>query len=568
MFSAFIKMTKTKITLADIQVNVLAGLTVGVIALPLSMGLAIASGVAPQHGLYTAIIAGIIIALTGGSKVNISGPTAAFVVILLPIVQQFGLGGLLMSGFLAGIILVLLGLARLGRLIQIVPYPVTIGFTAGIGVVIAILQIKDLLGLDIISLDGEFSEKIISIVTALPTLNWQESSIGLITLAILVFWNRLPSKIPSHLVALTLGSLIAWLASLFVTDFSVATIGTRFHYDLNGIIGNGIPPFMPTFAWPWDLPDANGNPIGLSLSLFRSLFGAAIAIAILGALESLLCAVVADGLSGKKHNPDDELIGQGIGNMIVPFFGGLPATAAIARTAANVRAGGTLPLASIVHAIFILLAILTLAPLLAYIPMASMAALLLMVAWHMSEYKHFMRIIKVAPTSDKLTLLTCFSLTVLIDMEVAVAVGMSLAAVLFIKRSIELSGIRLSEPDDTEHQRSNELPAEVVIYDIDGPMFFGSAQKALSTLTEIQQIKIVILNMSDVTMLDMTAMVAMESVFENFKHRNILLIINGLNARMLVKLRKVGISKETGLLHYTNTLDEAITLSKKELYLR
>ncbi len=565
MFSVFTKMIKTKITLADIQVNVLAGLTVGVIALPLSMGLAIASGVAPQHGLYTAIIAGIIIALTGGSKVNISGPTAAFVVILLPIVQQFGLGGLLMSGFLAGIILVLLGLARLGRLIQIVPYPVTIGFTAGIGVVIAVLQIKDLLGLDIISLDGEFNEKIISIVTALPTVDWQESSIGLITLAILIFWNRLPSKIPAHLVALTLGSILAWLASSVITDFSVATIDTRFHYDLNGIIGNGIPPFMPTFAWPWDLPDADGNPIGLSLSLVRSLFGDAIAIAILGALESLLCAVVADGLSGKKHNPDDELIGQGIGNMIVPFFGGLPATAAIARTAANVRAGGTLPLASIVHAFFILLAILTLTPLLAYIPMASMAALLLMVAWHMSEYKHFMRIIKVAPTSDKLTLLTCFSLTVLIDMEVAVAVGMSLAAVLFIKRTVELSGIRLSDSDGVEHPRTKDLPAEVVIYDIDGPMFFGSAQKALSTLTEIQEIKIVILNMSHVTMLDMTAMVAMESVFENFKHRNILLIINGLNARMLVKLRKVGISKETGLLQYTNTLDEAITLSKKEL---
>jgi SulP family sulfate permease len=200
--------------------------------------------------------------------------------------------------------------------------------------------------------------------------------------------------------------------------------------------------------------------------------------------------------------------------------------------------------------------------------MASMAALLLMIAWHMSEYEHFIRIIKVAPTTDRLTLLTCFSLTVLIDMEVAVAVGMSLAAVLFIKRSIELSGTRLSDPDDSEHPRTKELPAEVVIYDIDGPLFFGSAQKALSTLTEIQQIKIVILNMSDVTMLDMTAMVAMESVFENFKHRNILLIINGLNARMLVKLRKVGISNETGLFQYTSTLDEAITLSKKELNLR
>lgn len=559
MFSALTKSLQTPITRSDIQANVLAGLSIGIIALPLSMGLAIASGVAPQHGLYTAIVAGIIIALTGGSKVNISGPTAAFVVILLPVVQQFGLGGLLISGLMAGIILILLGLAKLGRLIQVVPYPVTIGFTSGIAVVIAVLQLKDLLGLDAVSLDGEFVDKVSALALALPSFDWKESLIGLTTLALMVVWQRRQSKIPAHLISLTVSTLLVWgLASLF-SDFHVATIGSRFNYEIDGVLANGIPPLLPNFEWPWQLADAAGNPIGISFSLIRSLMGAAIAIAILGALESLLCAVVADGLSGKKHNPDDELIGQGIGNIIVPFFGGIPATAALARTAGNIRAGGTLPLSSIVHSLFILLSIVTLAPLLAYIPMASIAALLLFVAWNMSEYKHFIRIIKVAPTADTITLLTCFSLTVLFDMEIAIAVGMSLAAILFIKRTIELTGIQIENQNQHENPRAADLPSDVVIYDIDGPMFFGSAQKALSALTDIQAVKIVILNMTDVTMIDVTAMVAIESVFDNFKQHNIHLIINDLKPRMQAKLNKVGLSTQTGLVTYTSTLEDAIS---------
>ncbi|WP_442985398.1 C4-dicarboxylic acid transporter DauA [Sedimenticola sp.] len=547
--------------MSSIQSNILAGLTVGVIALPLSMALAIASGVPPQHGLYTAIVAGIVIALTGGSKVNISGPTAAFVVVLLPIVQQYGIGGLLVSGFLAGVILVLLGLARLGRLIEIVPYPVTVGFTAGIGVVIATFQIKDFLGLNIQSLDGHYIDKLWLILQSVPSINWQETMIGTLSLGVLILWPRLQSRIPGHLVALLIGSVTAWLISQITADFSVATIGSRFHYELNGITGSGIPPFLPSFEWPWNLPDAEGNSIGFSFSLLNTLLASAITIAILGSLESLLCAVVADGMSGKKHNPNDELIGQGIGNMVASLFGGIPATAAIARTAANVRAGGTSPLASVVHGLFILVAILSLSPVLAYIPMASMAALLLMVAWNMSEAKHFIRTLKIAPRDDILTLVTCFLLTVLFDMTIAVGVGMGLAAMLFIHRSI-----RLTENTKVESGRMNELalPSQISIYDINGPLFFGSAQKALKNITAITpEVRVIVLDMTEVTMVDMSAIVAMESIVANLAAKNVGLVISNLQPRIILKLRRAGVRTRPGRIRFARTMDEAIEKAKR-----
>ena len=562
MFSALRKSIESKPSFHEIQSNVLAGLTVGVIALPLSMALAIASGVSPQHGLYTAIVAGIVIALTGGSKVNVSGPTAAFVVVLLPIVQQFGIGGLLISSLMAGFILVLMGIGKLGRLIEIVPYPVTVGFTAGIGVVIATFQIKDFLGLKIESLDGHYLEKLSVLFQSLPSLNWQETLIGILTLVILLFWPRFRPKVPGHLVALLIGSLVAWALSHFLPDFSVATIGSRFTYDVNGITGHGIPPFLPAFEWPWNLPDANGARIGLSFELVRSLLPAAITIAILGSLESLLCAVVADGMSGKKHNPNDELIGQGIGNIISPLFGGLPATAAIARTAANVKSGGSLPLASFIHGLFILISILLLAPILSYIPMASMAALLLMVAWNMSEAKHFVRTIKIAPKDDVSVLFLCFSLTVLFDMTIAVAVGMGLAAMLFIKRSITLTQASSIERDHEGY----EMPEAIVVYDINGPLFFGSAQKALKTISSVRpEVRVVILDMTEVTMLDMSAIIAMESIAHDLQKRSIGMVINSLQPRMILKLRRAGIRKTSGKLAFSRTLSEGIKAAKKML---
>lgn len=562
MFFALRRSLQNAPSYQEIQANVLAGLTVGVIALPLSMALAIASGVPPQHGLYTAIVAGIVIAVTGGSKVNISGPTAAFVVIVLPIVQEFGLGGLLLSAFMAGFILVLMGAGKLGKFIEIVPYPVTVGFTAGIGVVIATFQIKDFLGLNIETLDGHYLDKLSIIFNALPSIDWQETLIGVLTLAILLVWPKFRSKIPGHLVALLMGSLAAWALTQFVPDFSIATIGSRFSFDVGGITGNGIPPVLPTFEWPWNLPGADGAPIGLSFKLVRELLPSAITIAILGSLESLLCAVVADGMSGKKHNPNDELIGQGIGNILSPLFGGLPATAAIARTAANVKSGGSLPLASVVHGLFILASILLLAPILSYIPMASMAALLLVVAWNMSEAKHFVRTIKIAPRDDVVTLILCFLLTVLFDMTIAVAVGMGMAAMLFIKRSVSLTQTSAIEGSHEGY----DLPESIVVYDINGPLFFGSAQKALKTISSVRpEVRVVILDMTEVTLLDMSAIVAMESIADDLQKRNIGLVINSLQPRMILKLRRAGIRKQAGKVAFSRTLSESFVAAQKML---
>ncbi len=562
MLSALRKSLKSQPSYKDIQANVLAGLTVGVIALPLSMALAIASGVPPQHGLYTAMVAGIVTSLTGGSKVNISGPTAAFVVILLPIVQKFGLGGLLVSGLMAGFILVLMGVGKLGRLIETVPYPVLVGFTAGIGTVIATFQIPDFLGLHPGTMAGGYLDRLYAIVRAIPSLSWQETLIGVVTLAILVVWPRFRSKIPGHLVALVAVSLAAWLLSHFVPGFSVATIGGRFHFDVDGVTGSGIPPILPAFDWPWNLPGAHGAPLGISFDLLRALLPSALTIAVLGALESLLCAVVADGMSGKKHNPNDELIGQGIGNIVSPLFGGLPATAAIARTAANVKSGGSMPLASVVHGLFVLASILLLAPLLSYIPMASMAALLLMVAWNMSEAKHFVRTVKIAPRDDVIVLILCFLLTVLFDMTVAVAVGIGLAAMLFIRRTVKLTGTSQIESNHADY----DLPNNVVVYDINGPLFFGSAQKALKTISSVRpDVRVVILDMTEVTLLDMSAIVAMESIAKDFSSRNIGLVINNLQPRMILKLRRAGIRKRPGRVAFSRELEDSFEAARKML---
>lgn len=563
MFSALTKSIKRKPAFSSIQSDILAGITVGIIALPLSMALAIASGVPPQHGLYTAIVAGIVTGILGGSKVNISGPTAAFVVVLLPIVQKFGIGGLLICGFMAGIILVLMGVGNLGKLIEIVPFPVTVGFTTGIGVVIATFQIKDFLGLDIQLLDGHYLDKVLLLLNSLPTIHWQESLTGSLTLIVLILWPRLRSKIPGHLVALFLGSITAWILNQVNPEFSVATIGSRFHYELNGITGNGIPSISPTFEWPWNLSGADGKPIGLSFEIIRILLPSAITIAMLGSLESLLCAVVADGMSGKKHNPNDELIGQGIGNMVASIFGGMPATAAIARTAASIKAGANSPIASVVHGLFILAAILSLAPLLAYLPMASMAALLLMVAWNMSEAKHFLRILKIAPGDDIVVLIICFLLTVIFDMTIAVGVGMSLAAMLFIRKSINLTTTAKNKID---HEAYGILPDEISIYDIDGPLFFGSAQKAIKSISSITpEVRVVILDMSEVSMIDMSAIVAMESIAENLSRDKIGLVINNLQPRMILKLRRAGVRAKPGKVHFSRTIVSAIEKAKEML---
>lgn len=563
MFAAFTQTVKAKPSFAAVQADVLSGLIVGIVALPLSMAFAIASGVAPQHGLYTAIVAGIVISLSGGSVINVSGPTAAFTVVLLPIVQKFGVGGLLVSGAMAGIIMIIMGATKLGSLIEVVPYPVTVGFTSGIAVIIATFQIKDFFGLEVEAVDGHYLEQVGAIMRAVPTATLTDFLIGILTLAVLLVWPRLRSKVPGHLVAVLVGSIAAWAGSKISTDFVAATIGSRFHYEMNGVSGGGIPPFLPSLNWPWNLPGADGAPIGLSWKLLHDLFPSAIAIAVLGAITSLLCSVIADGLSGCKHDSNDELIGQGIGNIVAPFFGGIPATAAIARTATNIKAGGRTPLAAIVHSLFVLLAILLITPLLSYIPMASMAALLFIVAWNMSEVKHFIRTVRIAPRSDVAVLLICFSLTVLFDMAIAVGVGMSLAAILFIQNTISLTTTKKMEH---EHHGLGVLPAEISIYDINGPLFFGSAQKSMKNITAISpDVRVVVLEMSKVNMIDMSAIVAMESIIRNLEKSGVKLVINNLQPQMILKLRRAGLRKQVGKVDFSRTLAEGVEKAKRML---
>ncbi|WP_228201268.1 C4-dicarboxylic acid transporter DauA [Aliarcobacter skirrowii] len=514
-----------------IRSNIFSGLTVGIIALPLSMALAIATGVPPELGLYTAIVAGILAALFGSSKVNISGPTAAFIVILIPIVQEFGISGLLLCGLMSGAILILIGLFKLGNLIELVPYPVTVGFTSGIAVVIATFQIKDFFGLTIDNFTGSYIDKLLLLFNSFSTFNIYEFLTAFTTLLILIYWRKTKSKIPAALIALGFITLVVAYVN-YKFGLNISTIHSTFSYSVGNLQGSGIPPVPLQFTLPWGFL----APHEINLDLIKALLPHAIAIAILGALESLLCAVISDGMTGNKTDPNKELIGQGITNMVVPFFGGIPATAAIARTVANINSGGTTKLSSIVHSLFILVSILFIAPYISYLPMAGLSALLLMVAWNMSEVKHFINILKTAPKDDIYVLLACFSLTVLIDMQVAVAVGIGLASVLFIKRTIDLYSIELVSEDLSLHPN---LPKDVLIYDINGPMFFGAAQKAMKILLNSSDKRdIVILNMKNVSLIDMTAMVALKSIIDSFETKNKKLILSGLNSRVQRKIER------------------------------
>ena len=533
--------------------NIFAGLTVGIIALPLSMALAIAVGVPPQNGLYTAIIAGIIASIFGSSKINISGPTAAFVVILIPIVQEFGLSGLLLCGLLSGFILLLMGLFRLGNLIELIPYPVTVGFTTGIAVVIATFQIKDFFGLDIESFTGHFHQKVHILISSFPTFKISELVVGLSTLLILILWPKMRSKVPAALVALSIVTIAVYLFNDSNPNLQISTIYSSFEYQIGDIKGNGIPPIPLQFTIPW-----SGYSVDdINLDMFYKLLPHSVAIAILGALESLLCAVISDGMTGNRTNPNKELIGQGLANICVPFFGGIPATAAIARSVVNIKSGATSKISSVIHSIFILLSIIFLAPFLSYLPMASLSALLLIVAWNMSEVKHFVNIIKVAPKHDVYVLLTCFILTVLLDMQIAVGVGMGLASILFIKRTIDLYSINLINNEHSSKHPS--IPEHIAIYDINGPMFFGAAQNALRTLMNTKEnIKVVILNLEHVTMIDMTALVAFKSIIDNFDRNNKTLIITGVSNRISNKFNKFGIKFNDEKLRIKKDINSAL----------
>jgi sulfate permease, SulP family len=541
-------------TARDVRADLMAGLVVGVVALPLSMALAIAAGVAPQHGLYTAIVAGVVCALLGGSRVQVTGPTAAFVVILLPIVKVHGLAGLLVAGLLAGVILVLMGLARLGKLMQFIPHPVTTGFTAGIALVIACLQLGGLLGLSLPPSEGVL-EYLHAVWEAREAVRWPDLVIAAFTLGLLVAVPRLTTRVPAPLIALVIAALAALLLGELLAGFEVVTIRSKFEVVIAGEIVHGIPPLPPLPILPWEAGD---TPFPIDLAMIRDILPAAFAIAMLGAIESLMSAVIADGMSGSKHDPNAELIGLGLANIVCPFFGGIPATGALARTATNIRAGARSPLASVFHALFVLACTIALAPLVGYLPMAAMAALLLIVAKNMSEAHHFVRLVRAAPRSDVMVLLTCFGLTVLLDMVIAVAVGVVLAALLFMRRMAVLTKVSLG----AELPAGFQVPPEVHVYEIAGPMFFGAAKTAMETLEAIKSdVQVVILEMSHVPVMDATGLVALETALSRLRRSGRKTILCGLQPPVAALLERAGIRRVPGRLAIAPDLDTAISMA-------
>ena len=551
-------------TRRDLRADLMAGAIVGIVALPLSLALAIASGVPPQAGLYTAIVGGAVAALLGGSRVQVTGPTAAFVVILAPIASLYGLGGLLVATLMAGLMLIFMGMARLGRLIEFVPYPVTAGFTGGIAVVIGTLQVKDFFGLEVPVMPEHYLDRLATLWAALPTARPSDFAIGALTMAILVTWPKVTKKVPAPLVALAAATTVGWAAVVCIPGFGIQTIASRFSYLGAAGAVPGIPQLPPLPGWPWRFPGADGAPLEISFALIRSLIGPAFAIAILGAIESLLSATVADGMTGFQHDSDAELIGQGLANLSAPFFGGIAATGAIARTATNVRYGGRSPLAAAFHSLFILLAVLALAPVLGHLPMASLAALLLVVSWNMGEFKHVAHVLRVAPRGDVVVLLTCFTLTVLFDMVVAVSAGVVLASLLFMERMAESASSDLIAEGHPDFEQG--LPRNIVIYEVAGPLFFGAAQKAMSMLRTLRKnVKVVVLDLRAVPIMDATGLVNLESAIRRLQEAGILVILAGIQRQPRDVFEHAGWKDEPGRLAVCGSYHEALVLARARL---
>ena len=545
----------------DFRADLMAALVVGVVALPLSMALAIACDVPPQHGLYTAIIAGVVCSLLGGTYFQVTGPTAAFVVILLPIVHKYGVGGLLVAGMLAGLMLIGMGLARLGKLMQFVPHPVTSGFTMGIAIVIGVLQLKDVFGVKLPRTEGVF-EYFEALFEARHAFNYWDVGIAAITLGMLLALPKVIKRIPVPLVALVIVAVLVVIAShVFPADwgFHATTIGSKFTYPLGGgEVGHGIPPLPPLPVMPWQVADPGHPPFELNLQVIRELLPSAFAIAILGAIESLMAAVIADGMGGGRHDPNAELIALGIGNVICPFFGGIAATGALARTATNIRAGARSPLAAAMHAIFILACTIALAPLVSYLPMAALAALLIIVARNMSEARHFFRLARIAPKPDVIVMLTCFTLTVVFDMVIAVTVGVVLAALLFMRRMSVLTHVELESASELKI----EVPPGIRVYEIAGPLFFGAAKSAMEALHNVNdKDHTYILDMRHVPTMDATGLVALESVIDRLNRSKVKIIFAGLSTEMSELFARAGIKRVLGKIAYAPDVETAISMA-------
>ena len=528
-----------------------AGVIVGIVALPLAIAFAIASGVTPDRGLYTAIIAGFLISALGGSRVQIGGPTGAFVVIVYGIVQRFGIDGLIVATMMAGVILVVLGVAKLGAAIKFIPYPVVIGFTSGIALIIFSGQIKDLLGLRMGEVPAEFFEKWRAYGESLGTINPHAVGIAALTLALIGFWPRVNRKIPGPFVALLVTTAVAQVFGL-----DVETIGSRF-----GAIPSSLPaPSVPT----------------VDLEMVTSLIGPAFTIAILAAVESLLSAVVADGMIGSKHRSNMELVGQGVANIITPLFGGIPATGAIARTATNVRNGGRTPVAGIMHALTLLLITLFFGRWAGYIPFATLAAILVVVAYHMSEWRTF-RAEFTAPKSDLLVLLTTFVLTVVVDLTVAIQVGMVLAAFLFMKRMAEVTNVQVVTREFQEEEadpytsdpnavQRRTLPRGVEVYEINGPFFFGAAETFKERVSVVEGTpRVLVIRMRNVPAIDSTGLHALGQVVRQSRRDGVRVLLSDVHAQPLIALGKSHLLDEIGEDNIFGNLDDALNASREHL---
>ena len=505
--------------------NLLAGLVVGIVALPLAMAFAIASGARPEQGLYTAIVAGLITALFGGTRVQISGPTGAFVAVLAVITAQHGVAGLQVATLMAGVILLVFGLARFGAVIKYIPEPVIVGFTAGIAVIIFVGQWQGFLGLQPAHSGPHFLEKLVAIVRSIPTLHLATTGLGLFTLAILLIGPRVLKSVPAPLIAMLAAT---GLQAAFHFP-GVATIGSAF---------GGIPRALPPFALP-----------SLDLGQMLTLVGPAFTIALLGAIESLLSAVVADGMAGTRYDSNQELIGQGIANIVAPLFGGFAATGAIARTATNIRNGATSPVAGVVHSLVLVLVIVLLAPMAAAIPLCALSAILFVVAWNMSELPHFLRLARGAPRPDVAILLLTFGLTVFVDLVVAVNVGVMLAALLFVRRMAESVNVELDASAGgavavgaapaVVAATAPEERSDVLVYLIDGPFFFGAAEKLEGTLAHIQRrARVLILRMGRVPFVDATGIFALEEMVHSFQRHGVTVLLCELRANVRLKLER------------------------------
>ena len=527
--------------------DIVAGIIVAIIALPLSIALAIASGVGPEAGIYTAIVAGFIVSLLGGSRVQIAGPTAAFATIVAGIVMKDGTEGLIIASIMAGLILVVMGLCKFGSLLKYIPDPITTGFTAGIAVTLFIGQIKDFAGITYMNGEKpiETSEKVMALIRNASTINWQGVLIGAITLAILIVWPMIFKKLPipaSFIAVVVTAALVKFL------NMDVNTIGKQFT-DIQA----GLPPFSLTKSM-------------FTLENIRGQFSNAVTIALLAGIESLLSAVVADSMIGSKHRPNMELIAQGVANIASASLGGIPATGAIARTAANIKKGGRTPIAGMVHSITLLIVVVFLMPFAKLIPMPCIAAILFQVAYNMSGWRRFVKLVKSSPKSDIVVLLITFALTVIFDLVVAIEVGVLLAAVLFMRRMSEVTQVEGWKDVDPENDPDSidlrVLPKNTIVYEINGPMFFATAGKILQ-ITPKEGTKVLVLRMRSVSTIDATAMRNLEILFDDCKSRGVQLVMSHVNEQPMHVIEKAGFVELVGKDNFCAHIDAALARAKE-----